>query len=132
HPQPALFDLAPAAARVPLLENLAGEFEPRVRTRPKLFLQRWRCLDFSGHQHDRAQSHRFAKQAVREKALRQRAAGAALGPADEAVRFLYPALDPGIRPVGQMLDPFRIARRLVAVVKAVEKRADEPADLFAE
>src|ERR1017187_8048113 len=47
HPQPALFDLAPAAARVPLLKNLAGEFEPRVRARPKPFLQRWRYLNFS-------------------------------------------------------------------------------------
>ena len=82
-PQPALLHLAPAVPGIPLRENLPCKLQPAFRMRPEPRLQRGRFQDDIGHQHHWPQSHGLAQQTVREVTLRLRAAGAALGPADE-------------------------------------------------
>ena len=102
------------------------------RLPPVLFLQRGRLQDRAGHQDHGPQAHRLAQHVVGVQARHDAGAGAVrLGPADVTVRLLHAAFDPGVGPVHQQSTHLRVARRHVAVVKAIQKRADEPADFLA-
>ena len=110
HPQAPVLDRSPAAARVPFRKDLrpAVVRRPGVGAAPNSSARaggHW-VLISGCHQGQRAQAHRFAEEAVGDDGLLGAAVGDALRPPDEAIRFLEPALDPGIRPVGEQSDPF--------------------------
>ena len=136
NPQAALLRLAPCAAGIPFVEHLLGEPDIFLGLGAVIFLQRRRFENLGGHQQHGAQEHRLAQLAVRD-AVGALDAGLALlvrkalGPAEVAVRLFHAALDDGIAPIEQPVHPLAVAGGHVAIVEAVQERADEPADLLA-
>ena len=94
NPKPAVLHFPPAAARVPLFEDLCREGEILLGFSGILRMKRRRLPDRVRHQHHRAQTHRFAQLVVRGEAGHgARARAVAFGPAEISVRLLHATLD---------------------------------------
>ena len=131
NPDAAVLEGPPAVAGVPLLEDLRGEVELAAGAVAPGFLERGVFENFSGEEDDGAEQHRFAEEAVRGIFAGGVAAAIALGPAGEAVGFLDGALAAVVGPVHEAVNPLSVASSEIAIVVAIEKGADEPAEFLA-